>query len=322
MDNKGFTMIELVMIVVVLGVIAVIALPKFIDLQMHAKQAADEQIAASVQSGINIYAAQSAVEQRSPMYPELLDTASNTNASPENPIFVNILESGGIINTEWYKLTDSMYRGSAGDIYQYASSSGLFAKAQILSDNILDELEITNFDITPELIDAIENDNTVAFDDGKILIGGSAVLDPSGGGEPTITGDDTNQELFSFEGSVGLELIGEYAGYAPHLKFGYYIKDPGTGTKTLYQLYDGSDGSGTIASFSVNQDDIVGFYLTTPEGPGYTYYSETADNPDGQDHSQVYENEYVEKKTIGWEDLYGGGDQDYQDFIVTISYSS
>lgn len=39
MHNKGFTLIELVVVIVILGVIAATALPKFIDLQDEANQA-------------------------------------------------------------------------------------------------------------------------------------------------------------------------------------------------------------------------------------------------------------------------------------------
>ena len=59
--QSGFTLIELVMVIVILGVLAVTALPKFVDLKSDAQQAAVDGIAGSLSSASAVnYAARTA----------------------------------------------------------------------------------------------------------------------------------------------------------------------------------------------------------------------------------------------------------------------
>ena len=49
-SNKGFTLIELVVVIVILGILSATALPKFIDLSGDAKSAALEGVAGAIAS--------------------------------------------------------------------------------------------------------------------------------------------------------------------------------------------------------------------------------------------------------------------------------
>ena len=60
--QQGFTLIELVMVIVILGILSAVAIPRFIDLQGNAQQAAVEGIAGSLATASSInYAGCSAV---------------------------------------------------------------------------------------------------------------------------------------------------------------------------------------------------------------------------------------------------------------------
>jgi len=52
---RGWTYVEIIMVLVILGIIMVIAVPKFINFRADAEKAAEEATIGAVQAGITIY---------------------------------------------------------------------------------------------------------------------------------------------------------------------------------------------------------------------------------------------------------------------------
>lgn len=69
MKNKGFTLIELVTVIVLLGILAAVAVPRFVNVQKEARDAQREQLRAQIASGINLYVAEKIVEGKADPIP-------------------------------------------------------------------------------------------------------------------------------------------------------------------------------------------------------------------------------------------------------------
>lgn len=88
-SHSGFTLIELVIIIVVLGILAAVAIPKYQDITSEAKEAAARASLGSLRSGITIFYANQAVTTGTATWPTLaeLETAGivMAQAIPPNP---------------------------------------------------------------------------------------------------------------------------------------------------------------------------------------------------------------------------------------------
>lgn len=61
MNKKGFTLIELVMVIVIIGILAAIAIPRFVNIRRDAQQAACDANVGSIRAAITNYYARTAL---------------------------------------------------------------------------------------------------------------------------------------------------------------------------------------------------------------------------------------------------------------------
>ena len=82
--SKGFTLIELVTVIAILGVLAAMTVPKFFDLQTKAKLETENMIIGTIRAGLETYAANQIVTTGSKVYP--VSTTSTVLTDILNPV--------------------------------------------------------------------------------------------------------------------------------------------------------------------------------------------------------------------------------------------
>lgn len=114
-DQGGFTLIEIVMVIVLLGVLAAIAIPKYIDLKTDAQNATADGIVASVTSSAAIGYAKSAISGTA-TYPDIT-TLNTTYLNVQNVQGWSISGANSFtadIKGKGYTITYLQSNGSSG----------------------------------------------------------------------------------------------------------------------------------------------------------------------------------------------------------------
>ncbi|MFH1874369.1 MAG: type II secretion system protein [Pseudomonadota bacterium] len=128
-NKKGFTLIELVLVIALLGVLAVSALPNIFDISLtNARNNSRDAVVGAIQSALSLYAASQISQGNPESYPADLDgEADGTAAARTAPLFDTILQGG--VTRGWTKVDDTCYTwtdGGAADDYDYDGAGGTF----------------------------------------------------------------------------------------------------------------------------------------------------------------------------------------------------
>jgi len=89
-DRKGFTLIELVMVIVILAILAAVAIPRFIDLQSEARTSTARGIGGAIAGAANILHSQYVLR----VTPYYIGTTAST---PDTAVIGNANISGATI---------------------------------------------------------------------------------------------------------------------------------------------------------------------------------------------------------------------------------
>ena len=87
MRQKAFTLIEVVIILVIVGLLAAFVLVKYLNLLPQATRATELSTVGTIRTGISLYGAESSTKSRTPRFPAVLDSAADGGYFSEQPFF-------------------------------------------------------------------------------------------------------------------------------------------------------------------------------------------------------------------------------------------
>jgi len=105
--NEGFTLIELIIVMVIMGVLASVAVPRYLDSIANAEEAAENAVINSIRNGLKQYAGDKLYKEGRPTWPdnpfETLSEAPAGYNSSDNGFEPGVDPLDGIADTdgEW-----------------------------------------------------------------------------------------------------------------------------------------------------------------------------------------------------------------------------
>jgi prepilin-type N-terminal cleavage/methylation domain-containing protein len=102
-NNKGFTLIELIMVTIILGILAAVAIPRYMATVTQAEEAAEDAVISSIKAGLETYATEQLLDNGRRSWPtnpfDALETKPATYEVDETDAATN--ESDADTDGEW-----------------------------------------------------------------------------------------------------------------------------------------------------------------------------------------------------------------------------
>lgn len=132
-NQKGFTLIELVIIIAVLGILAAVAIPKYANITSESKEAAARGALGGLRSGITIFYANEAVTTGNANWPSLVQLSAvgtvMEQSIPANPYqhpdsAADSIVAGAVKGTTVGTRGGWAYNAVTGEVWANTSGSG------------------------------------------------------------------------------------------------------------------------------------------------------------------------------------------------------
>lgn len=115
-NQSGFTLIELILVIAILGILAVAVAPSFTNLLTSASTTGGRGTAGAIQSGINTQYAERVANNTTPFWVATLDGAANGACSTANPCFGTVAQA--VTSSSWTRVSDTEYTYSNAGVDQ------------------------------------------------------------------------------------------------------------------------------------------------------------------------------------------------------------
>ena len=120
-SRNGFTLIELIIVMVILGIMAAVAVPRYLDSISNAEKSAEDAVINSIRSGLAQYANNSLYDSGRATWPtDPFDALAekpagySTDPTDANEVFVKMpKEIIDQLNSEGYTINDDEWDGNA-----------------------------------------------------------------------------------------------------------------------------------------------------------------------------------------------------------------
>jgi type IV pilus assembly protein PilA len=128
--QKGFTLIELIVVIAVLALLAGVAVPKFINATARAKASAEIADVGTVRAGIANTAVNAALGTSAKTTGTLTYPATLTIDTTGKKAFSEVLEANSAADMfeRGWKVNGAGFEGPNGGIYTYTASTGSFIR--------------------------------------------------------------------------------------------------------------------------------------------------------------------------------------------------